>query len=630
MQDQQQDSTQSEAQALRPEGQGAGLHLPNWAYWVLALALTVAFWAFGQTNHGFHMHDGVAHFLNMKRVLLEPWLGLSIWQKPGYKYLMAPLSPLGEDFLIWLHCAFLGLAAWMTGKAVQSAGYPGMRAFAMVLVAFQPIVWQTAFRFHSENFVAMLLAGFLWAWFEKKHVLAALLISYAMVTRFELGLIAAGVGLIFLYRRQWVPALLVGAFPLLINFLGFFYTMGDAEPGSSPLYFLTDMISAGSAFKYKQFGFWYNWRMISPASGVVLVGLAILGMLPLALPSRMRSGGRSGALGSAEARSGAQSDVLAANDKPGFLAYLDRFGILYLYFGAIFIGYCLFTSPWFTFLTLQSQDQAYTQFAPALAMLAAIGLGNFFAAARQRQLLALGAVGVYAILVAAFNNLRYAHPNGFLYAPQGGGQAQALQPVPDSESFERAMQAGYQAVPEPSYLLVAVLLLAGLAAWFFLRFKPAVLVVLFSVVLMGHTLYIEEPKELTFEEQVCKQAADWFKQHEVRKDRNLYASHNVFHYFSGHTVSDRGATRLLTWDRVLEAPQGSIILWDSHYSFKQNPPGSKAHWRNVPIDSLTAHPEWFRPLVQQPFGDNRSFVMMPFEKTSGPVGSTNPENSATP
>jgi hypothetical protein len=557
------------------------------------------------------MHDGVAHFLNMKRVLLEPWLGLSIWQKPGYKYLMAPLSQLGEGFLIWLHCAFLGLAAWMTGKAVQSAGYPGMRAFAMVLVAFQPIVWQTAFRFHSENFVAMLLAGFLWAWFEKRYVLAALLISYAMVTRFELGLIAAGVGLIFLYRRQWVPALLVGAFPLLINFLGYFYTLGDAEPGSSPLYFLTDMISAGSAFKYKQFGFWYNWRMISPASGVVLVGLAILGMLPLAMPSRH---------GKAGSGDGDGSPASAPQGSPGFGAYLGRFGILYLYFGAIFIGYCLFTSPWFTFLTLQSQDQAYTQFAPALAMLAAIGLGNFIAAERSRQMLALGAMALYTVLVAAYNNLAYAHPNGFLYAPPGGGQAQALQPVPGSDSYERALQAGYQAVPEPSYLLVAVLLLAGLGAWFFLRFRPAILVLLFSIVLMGHTLYIEEPKELTFEEQVCKQAAEWFKQHEVRKDRNLYASHNVFHYFSGHTVSDRGTTRLLTWDRVLEAPKGSILLWDSHYSFKQNPPGSPPHWRNVPIDSMTAHPEWFRPLVQQPFGDNRSFVMMPFEKMVGPQG----------
>lgn len=597
-------------QGLRPSGQGTGqttgLVLPGWAYWALALGLTVAFWAFGQNNHGFHMHDGVAHFLNMKRVLLEPWLGLSIWQKPGYKYLMAPLSPLGENFLVWLHCAFLGLAAWFTGRAVQSAGYPGMRVFAMILVAFQPIVWQTAFRFHSENFVAMLLAGFLWAWFEKRYIIAALLISYAMVTRFELGLIAAGVGLILLYKRQWIPALLVGAFPLLVNILGFAHTLGDDEPGSSPLYFLTDMISAGSAFKYKQFGFWYNWRMISPASGVVLVGLAILGMLPLALP---------GSKGAAAGWGGAAGD-----GPPGFGRYLGRFGILYLYFGAIFIGYCLFTSPWFTFLTLQSQDQAYTQFAPALAMLAAIGLGNFFAAERSRQWLALGAIGFYAILVAAFNNLKYAHPNGFLYAPPNNGQPVALQPVPDSDSFDRAMQAGYQAVSEPSYLVVALILVAGLAAWFFLRFKPVVLVVLFSVALMGHTLYIEEPKELTYEEQVCKQAAEWFQQHAVREDRNLYASHNVFHYFSGNTVSDRGTTRLLTWDRVLAAPKGSIILWDSHYSFKQNPPGSKAHWRNVPIDSMTAHPEWFRPLVNQPFGDNRSFVMMPFEKTVGAIG----------
>lgn len=601
---------------------GPGIALPEWAYAALAAALTVAFWTFSLGNEGFHMHDGIAHYLNMKRVLLEPWIGLSIWQKPGYKYLVAPLSTLGEGFMVWLHCAFLGAAAWMTGKAVEKAGYPGMRWFAMVLVAFQPIVWQTAFRFHSENFVAMLLAAFLLAWFSKRWALAALLISYAMVTRFELGLIAAGVGLIFLVRRRWIPALLVGLFPFVINALGFGRTLMDGEPGSSPLYFLTDMISAGSAFKYKQFGFWYNWRMISPASGVVPVGLTILGLLPLALWGGSASRESAApAVGETPAEEGAPT---AADPAPGMGAYLERYGILYLYFGAIFIGYCLFTSPWFTFLTLQSQDQAYTQFAPALAMLAAVGLGNFFVAGRGRQAWALGALALYAALVGAFNGIRYAHPNGFLYAQRG--TERALQPVPGDENFAQALQAGFEPVGEPSYLLVALVLLAGTAAWYFLRFKPAVLLVLFSGTLVAHTLYLEKPKELTYEEQVCRQVADWMKDKQVREGRHLYASHNVFHYFSGNTVTDpsRGVTHPLIWDNVLSAPEGSILLWDSHYSFKQNPPGSKPHWRNVPIDSLQAHPEWFRPLTQGPFGDSRSFVMMPFVKTVGPIGGAQP------
>jgi hypothetical protein len=557
-----------------------GLVLPEYAYLIMLVLITVSYYIFSTTNQGFHMHDGIAHYINMKRVLIEPWVGLSIWQKPGYKFLVAPFSLLGENFLVWLHCLFIAGAAYWTGRAVKSAGYPGMRAFAMILVAYQPIVWQTAFRFHSENFIALLLAFFLWAWYEKKYSLAAVLISYAMVTRFELGLIAAGVGLILLYRKQWIPALLVGLFPLLLNILGFIHTTGDDTPGSSPFYFLTDMISAGSKFKYKQFGFWYNWKMLSPAVGVVIVGLAAIGLIPL------------------------------GKGKEKFSEYISKHSILYLYFGAIFIGYCLFTAPWFTFLTLQSQDQAFTQFAPAIGMLAALGMIRFISGSRMQQMVALGAVGIFTMLIGVFNSVKYAHPNGFLHQQNGTSNIQAMQPT-----YDWTLPQGWTPVAEHSYVIVAFLLFAIMLSWFFIRYKPVIMMGLVSIVLMGHTFYIEEPKELTFEEQTCKQTAEWFKQNKVREGVQLYCSHNVFHYFSGHTVSDKSETSLLTWERIIAAPKGSIILWDTHYSFKNVPD----HWRNVPLDSIQAHPDWFSPVTDKPFGDQRIFFMMPYRKLVDPV-----------
>ena len=567
-------------------GDAMGVRLPEWAYGLIAVAVAVAYWAFSRVNVGFHMHDGISHYLNMKALWYDPAIGLSIWQKPGYKYLMAPFAQLGEPLMIWIHCFFLAGAAYISGKVVERMGYPGLRVLVMILVAFQPIVWQTAFRFHSENFVAFLLAGFLWAWYARKYTLAALLVSFAMVTRFELGLIAAAVGLILLLRRRYVPAFLTALFPVVLNFAGYFHTLSDPSLEPAPFFFVTDMLLSGGHYEYTQFGFFYNWKMLSPAVGVVVVGLAVVGLFPVGI------------------------------GWPRFRQHLTEHGILYIYFGSIFIGFCLFTSPWFPFLQLQTQDQAYVQFAPAIALLAALGFAHLASGVRKEQLGGLGVLGFYTVLILAFQRVAYVHPNRFLYT-RSDGQVIEHAPIP----ADAATTAQMLPVSEMSYVIVALIVLAGAAGLVFLRLRPVLLLGLVSIAFMGHTFATEKKRELYPEEATCKQVADFVKQHKL-DTATVLAQHNIFHYFNGSTITETGKVQRLRWGNVLQAPKNSVLIWDTHYSFKQwrDDKPKLEQFRNVPQDSLVQHPEWFRPLTDQPFvSSDRKFAIYLFRKTVGPI-----------
>jgi hypothetical protein len=537
----------------------------------LAIAIAIAYWVFAQFNEGFHMHDEVSHYLSMKGLWHQPWDMLSIWQKPGYKFLFFPFSGLGETLMVFLHAACVAGAAWFAGKIMDEVELPQWRWLAMIFTAFQPIVWQTAFRFNSENFAALLLAASAFYWYRQRWYLSALLISYAMVTRFELGLVAVVLGIALLARKEWRAAFSIATFPLIVHMLGWAHE-GD------PLFFFS-MISGGSGYNYPSFGFFYNWKMLAPASGVLVVGLALVGIMPL---------GKS--LGDLK-------------------QYWSRHLPLLASFGAVFIGYCLFTSDWFPWLRLQTQDRAFVQFAPALGTLAALGFAHLHKLRQSGKWQPLALLGVFAALIGVFNRALYVHPNRFAHTDPATGNRVNHAPVSGNADLSLL-----EPVIEPSYLLMALLLLGSAFALRSTRLSSLLIAGVLVAVLGIHTIASEKPTELSPEDSLCKQVAEWVEQNNL-DTATVLCAHNVFHYFAGNTITEDGEAQRLRWQNALRAPKGSVLLWENRYAYQP----TRSGFRNTPLDSLTSHPEWFRPLTNGHFQATKgNFAVVPFVKVAGP------------
>jgi hypothetical protein len=76
-----------------------------------------------------------------------------------------------------------------------------------------------------------------------------------------------------------------------------------------------------------------------------------------------------------------------------------------------------------------------------------------------------------------------------------------------------------------------------------------------------------QPFYLAEEQQTVMQAANWFKNSSY-KDRLLLGSHAYFRYGIDMDIFDRSVFLPITVRNIYQAPRGSIIVWDSHYSHR--------------------------------------------------------------
>jgi hypothetical protein len=96
-------------------------------------------------------------------------------------------------------------------------------------------------------------------------------------------------------------------------------------------------------------------------------------------------------------------------------------------------------------------------------------------------------------------------------------------------------------------------------------------------VIAASTLVHIQPFQLSGEQQVMIDAAHWYATSPYR-DRLVLAAHTWFGYASGIDVYDNSIYRQITPAEVEQAPVGSLLAWDSHYS-------GRSVWR-TPLSSL--------------------------------------------
>jgi hypothetical protein len=113
-----------------------------------------------------------------------------------------------------------------------------------------------------------------------------------------------------------------------------------------------------------------------------------------------------------------------------------------------------------------------------------------------------------------------------------------------------------------SVFIAACILLQGkikpVAAWIAIGLLPLMLV---------STLRQIQPPVIQQEQSIMLEAAQWYKDNGYTQGLTL-ASHAWFCYGSGIDIYDRKVFRHIKPEEIAQAPSGSIIVWDSHYSHR--------------------------------------------------------------
>jgi hypothetical protein len=115
--------------------------------------------------------------------------------------------------------------------------------------------------------------------------------------------------------------------------------------------------------------------------------------------------------------------------------------------------------------------------------------------------------------------------------------------------------------------------------------------------------------KLSEEDKTCRTVAQWYKNNKTLiEGRPSFINHIMIYYYLGKTdKAIQPNPKQITQEELEKAPPGTLIFWDSHYSYR---PTMK---RGLALDYFNEHQADFNLLNEFRAKDN-SFAIFVFEK----------------
>ncbi|MBO6534707.1 MAG: hypothetical protein JJ966_00705 [Balneolaceae bacterium] len=186
---------------------------------ISTILLVVVYYLFSIFSEGFYQHDEAAHFTNMLQFWHQPEVIMGNWGKPGFKLIYAPVALLGLEAVTLLNCLFAAACSFVAYKIMEQLGY-SRPWLVFIFLATQPFWIELSFRTYSEILTAFLLVSSVWAFYARKHWLAALLLSYILTIRQEFYPIVGLFALYLAVKKEWKSVLLILVFPFTQHIAG--------------------------------------------------------------------------------------------------------------------------------------------------------------------------------------------------------------------------------------------------------------------------------------------------------------------------------------------------------------------------------------------------------------------------
>ena len=198
-------------------------NMNNKALWGVSILLTLVYFLASTFSDGFYMHDEPMFYMYAKDFLKDPIAAFRGFQRIGYVTFLVLPAIGGFTFLNIFNSILASVTVMYSYKIIRKL--KGENSFLIFfLLGLQPLWFMLAFRNYSEFLLAFLLVMALWNHLNKRYTFAALLMSYAAVSRIEYHALLGLYFIVLIVKRQWLPALLTGTFTVLENLLGFVLT----------------------------------------------------------------------------------------------------------------------------------------------------------------------------------------------------------------------------------------------------------------------------------------------------------------------------------------------------------------------------------------------------------------------
>jgi hypothetical protein len=522
----------------------AGSRLPILA---VAFACLVVAVVYANRSQGTYQDDDVDRYYLSRQVWSDPALLLDRWGMPlPVAAFSAPARLFGYGGVEGTTAVVTAFAAAAIGLAARAAGI-GFPWVAALLFFFQPLVLELSFSGLAEPFAAALVAATLWAWYARRRGRAVWLAGLLPLARIDAGALTVLV-LIAAWRSvRWRDRVGAVVPVLLWNLAGFART-------GEPLYVFVlggkkPLLSLGPDQYLRH--------------AIVAFGPVVLFFFMWALAAWLLRAHTEAPTSGDRARPSAPRGGFPA--LAGAMVLLHTALLCVLAWDALPFGRSV------GFL------RHVVAFAPALALVAAWGVGTWLDAARRARWALVAFAAAWTAIVAAF--LSHVLTFHAIVAP---GRVEWRWMV-------TAALAGCAVIfrwRPPSRFASHIAVAAGAAAVAvaFMTVKPIGLDPERSAIQVS----IEQLRRIGLDDAV------------------VYTNHPWFAFLTGRDRYDLARTPRLTRANLESAPVGSLVLWENHYGDRL--------WGDVP-DTLLRNDPRFTRVMELEAGTERNFHVVAFRKT---------------
>ncbi|AFM03280.1 hypothetical protein Fleli_0822 [Bernardetia litoralis DSM 6794] len=475
---------------------------------ILTLVAACLYFAFSFVSEGFYQQDEAVHYVSMKRFWFNPNRILSNWEKPGFKLVYALPSLLGVYFVTFFNCLLAAFSGFFAFKLAQKINVK-IPALALIFLLTQPFWIGLSFRNYSELLAAFLLILAVYLNEDKKYAFAALAASYIVFIRQEFYPFLALYFFFLLYKKQWLPALLTGVFPLVHNFWGFAIT-GDF------LYLLNQVLKTSSEIgdQYPRQGFDHYFLMSATVYGGIIITL-IVAYFTL--------------------------KVFQKKIPHVTVAILPT-----LYF----LMYCVFNIQSVPIGPATAGNLRYLIIiAPLFSVLGALAIEEYRNTENAWKV-------IYTLIpMALLVGIYMTFPDNQIMLLDNDYAARMAK-------AGREFQVERYFVPLIAVIGTIIILIIGLS---FSQARIAFAV--FAIFLAFITL---KPKPLSEEDSNVKSMAKWYENFtEQYGETPILVNHQLFYYYLDETPETfKIEPKSIDSMTVANLPQNGLILWDSHYSYR--------------------------------------------------------------
>jgi hypothetical protein len=501
-------------------------------YWLVIPVLTGVHFSYSFFSNGFYQDDEVAHFINMRDFWSNPWIIMSNWGKPGWKIFMVIPSLFGYKFVLFFNALITAITAFIAILLAKELKIKNS-ILAGIFFAFQPLVLQLSFRSYAEIFTGLLLVLTLYFFFRNKYSIAALLCGLSFTVRQESALLCIILAVFFIREKKYLPVVLLGVFPFLLNLIGFLNT-GDY------LWAWSEMQSLSEFNLGIERSFFHYFEIYIFIIGPVIFTFFIVGLLAPFL------------------------------SKEHFKDFYKKEILLYLFFFTVFLFQC--------YLVIKGTNPGswryLLQISPIASVIALIGFNEVLRIKEKKYVLPAIIGIMFFVLV-----------------------------------FLSKEATGLLVTENPEYLKLGAitLLLAGVlfAVLLSAEIKLKQFLVFTLLLTAGYTIYSEKPKQQSPENITVNQISEWYSNNADKSSPVLY-NHSLILFYGNIFGEDKNRFKILNMKSLEETPKGSIVVWDSHYSYRPE------YKNDTKLEYLQNNPNY--KLLNQFMSQDRRFAAFIFEK----------------